>query len=53
MIDRIFNSIEWVFLQLKETDGKYAYNFAEVNLNNSIGVIKAIYWLFKLAFKPL
>ncbi len=49
MIDRIFNSIEWVFLQLKETDGKYAYNFAKVNLNNSIGVIKAIYWLFKLA----
>jgi radical SAM superfamily enzyme YgiQ (UPF0313 family) len=53
MIDKIFYSIEWVFKQLKETQGKYAYTFASINLNNTTGVIKAIYWLFRLAFKPL
>ncbi|MEM1630395.1 MAG: radical SAM protein, partial [Saccharolobus sp.] len=53
MIDRIFDSIEWVFLKLKETEGRYAYTFANININNTIGVIKSIYWLFRLAFKPL
>ncbi|AOL15934.1 radical SAM protein [Sulfolobus sp. A20] len=53
MIDRVFDSIEWVFLQLKETKGRYAYNFSNINLNNTLGVIKSIYWLFRLAFKPL
>jgi len=52
MIDKVFNSIDQIFYELKQTKGKKSIEFSNINLNNTIGVIKAIYWLTKLAFKP-
>jgi len=51
MIDKIFNNIEWVFLELKETKGLASFNFSNIDLNNIVGVIKSIYWLFRIAIK--
>ncbi|HLI46668.1 MAG TPA: radical SAM protein [Geobacterales bacterium] len=53
MIDKIFDNIEWVFLQLKETKGLSSLNYRNINLNNTIGVIRALTWLFRLGFKSL
>lgn len=53
MIDKIFASIDNVFLELKNTKGEAAKKFSKINLNNTIGVIKAVYWLIRLAAKPL
>jgi len=53
MIDKIFDNIEWVFLQLKETKGMSSLNYRNINLNNALGVLKSITWLFKLTFKSL
>lgn len=53
MIDKIFNNIEWIFYQLRETKGLSSLNYSGLNLNNIIGIIKSITWLFKLSFKPL
>lgn len=53
MIDRVFTSIEGVFQSLKETRGKKAYEFAAINLDSALGTIKSVYWLMRLAFKPL
>jgi len=49
MIDKIFDNIEWVFYELKKTKGIYSFNFSNINLNNTLGVIKSIYWLFKIS----
>lgn len=49
MIDKIFNNIEWVFQELKKTKGLASFNFSHINLNSAIGVIKSIYWLFKIS----
>ncbi|BAB67510.1 B12-binding domain-containing radical SAM protein [Sulfurisphaera tokodaii] len=51
MIDRVFDSIDQIFYELKETKGKKSMEFSSINLNNTIGVIKSIYWLTRLAFK--
>lgn len=53
MIDKIFASIDNVFLDLKNTKGEVAKTFSQININNTIGVIKAIYWLIRLAAKPM
>lgn len=53
MIDKIFASIDNVFLELKNTKGEAAKNFSQINLNNTIGLIKSIYWLIRLAAKPM
>ena len=53
MIDKIFSSIDQIFYELKQTKGKKSLEFSNINLNNTIGVIKSIYWLIRLAFKPL
>ena len=52
MIDKIFSNIEFVFLNLKETKGEAAKMFSNINLNNTIGVLKAIYWLIRITAKP-
>lgn len=53
MIDKIFSSIDFVFMQLKETKGEHAKIYSQVNLNNLTGVLKSIYWLIRLTAKPL
>jgi len=53
MIDRIFESIEWVFKGLKETRGAMAFVFSNIDLNNFLGVLRSIYWLARITFKQL
>jgi radical SAM superfamily enzyme YgiQ (UPF0313 family) len=53
MIDKIFDNIEWVFMDLKRTKGMSSLNYKDINLNSTIGLLKSIYWLFRLAFKSL
>jgi len=53
MIDKIFDNIEWVFLQLKETKGLSSLSYSNINLNSTIGVLKSIYWLIRLSFSKL
>jgi len=53
MINKIFSSIEWYFYELKQTKGKKSLELSGINLNNVMGVIWSIYWLIRLAFKPL
>ena len=53
MIDKIFSSIEHIFWNLKETKGEYAKTFSNIDLNNTVGVLKAVYWLIRIAAKPL
>ncbi|MEZ0248326.1 MAG: radical SAM protein [Thermoproteus sp.] len=50
MIDKIFNSIEWMFQQLKETRGKSSLALSPITLDNAFGVLKAIYWLARISF---
>ncbi|QGA68189.1 B12-binding domain-containing radical SAM protein [Sulfolobus sp. E11-6] len=50
MIDKVFNTIEWYFERLKETKGKSALEYKDLNLNTTYGVIWSIFQLFKLAF---
>lgn len=52
MIDRIFNQIEWVFSELKQTRGRSSLKYKDLNLNTTLGVIKSVYWLLRVAFKP-
>jgi len=52
IIDKLFSNIEYIFLKLKETKGRESYSFSNINLNNFIGIIKSIYWLMRLSFKP-
>lgn len=51
MINKIFESIDNIFYELKVTKGKKSMEFSNINLNNTIGTIRAIYWLTRLAFK--
>lgn len=50
LIDKVFNNVEWYFQQLKESEGKSALSYKDLNLNTIYGVIWAITQLFKLAF---
>ncbi|MCY0859358.1 MAG: radical SAM protein [Sulfolobaceae archaeon] len=52
MIDKIFNNIENIFWELKETKGKKSLEFRNINLNTVSGVIWSIYQLFRLSAKP-
>jgi hypothetical protein len=52
MIDKTFSSIDDIFRNLKETKGESSKMFSKINLNNTVGVLKAIYWLVRLAAKP-
>ncbi|BDC18181.1 radical SAM protein [Acidianus sp. HS-5] len=52
MIDKIFSNIDYIFLQLKNTKGEFSKTFSQINLNNTLGAIKAIYWLIRVAAKP-
>ncbi|MCH1770340.1 MULTISPECIES: radical SAM protein [Metallosphaera] len=51
MIDRIFSSIEWFFRDLKESKGKKSLEFSTININNTVGTIRAILELGRLSFK--
>ncbi|MEM0072671.1 MAG: radical SAM protein [Metallosphaera sp.] len=51
MIDRVFSSIEWFFRDLKESKGRKTLEFSTVNVNNTLGTIRAIVELSKLSFK--
>ena len=51
MIDKVFSSINDIFYQLKETRGKKSLEFKDINLNTTVGVLKAVYWLVRLSFK--
>lgn len=53
MIDRVFDSIEWVFKELRDTKGESSLKYSTLNLNNTVGVLKSIYWLTRLTFKKL
>jgi Fe-S oxidoreductase len=50
MIDRVFDSIEWVFKELSDTKGESSLKYSNLNLNNTLGVLKSVYWLTRLAF---
>ncbi|BAK54406.1 hypothetical protein STK_08730 [Sulfurisphaera tokodaii str. 7] len=50
LIDKVFNNVEWYFKQLKESKGKSALSYKDLNLNTTYGVMWAIAQLFKLAF---
>ncbi|MFB6490473.1 MAG: B12-binding domain-containing radical SAM protein [Thermoproteus sp. AZ2] len=50
MIDKVFNSIEWMFRELKDTKGRSAAQLSRINLDNALGVLKSIYWLTRIAF---
>ncbi len=52
MVDKIFNHIEWVFRELKETKGQSCLKYRNLSLSSSWGAIKSIYWLLRLALKP-
>ena len=52
MINKTFSSIDDIFRNLKETKGEYSKTFSKINLNNTVGIIKAIYWLIRLSAKP-
>ncbi|MQL55781.1 B12-binding domain-containing radical SAM protein [Acidianus ambivalens] len=52
MIDKIFSNIDYIFLQLKNTKGEFSKTFSQINLNNTLGVIKSIYWLIRITAKP-
>ncbi|BCU71529.1 B12-binding domain-containing radical SAM protein [Stygiolobus caldivivus] len=52
MINKTFSNIEDIFKGFKETKGELSRTFSNINLNNTMGVIKAIYWLFRLSAKP-
>lgn len=52
MIDKIFGQIEWVFKELKESKGRSSLKYKDLNLNSALGVIKSIYWLFRISAKP-
>ena len=45
MTDKIFSHIENVFLELKETGGKKASDFSNIDLNNVLGLFRSIYWI--------
>lgn len=51
MIEKVFDSIDQIFLELKESKGKKSLDFSAVSLNNTLGVLKSVYWLTKLSFK--
>lgn len=53
MIDRIFNSIEWIFHELRLTKGESSLQFSKISLDNTLGVLRSIYWLARLTFKKL
>jgi len=50
MIDKVFGSIEWYFEKLKETKGKSALNYKDINLNTFYGIVWSLFMLVKLAF---
>ncbi|CCC82684.1 B12-binding domain-containing radical SAM protein [Thermoproteus tenax] len=50
MIDRVFNSIEWYFRQLKETMGRSSLQFSTLNLDSALGVLRSILWLTRISF---
>ena len=50
MIDRVFRSIEWLFEWLRETRGRGARELARISLDGGLGMLKAVYWLTRIAF---
>ncbi|MEZ0290124.1 MAG: radical SAM protein, partial [Sulfolobales archaeon] len=51
MIDRVFDSIEWVFKTLRDTRGEASKIFSAINLDNTLGVIRSLYWLMRLVIR--
>ncbi|MBP1357339.1 MAG: B12-binding domain-containing radical SAM protein [Sulfolobus sp.] len=52
MIDKIFNHLENIFRELKDTKGMKSLEFRNINLNSTVGVVWSIYELFRLSVKP-
>ena len=50
IIDKVFNSIEWYFEQLKKTKGKLVLEYRDLNLNTVYDIVWSIFQLFRLSF---
>lgn len=52
MVNKTFSSIDDIFGNLKETKGGYSKTFSKIILNNTVDIIKSVYWLIRLTVKP-
>ena len=50
MIDKVFNSLDSMFQQLRESRGRSSSLLSSIYLDNALGVLKAIYWLTRISF---
>lgn len=52
MIDRIFSNIERIFRELRDSRGAKALEFSKLSLEGPLGVLRSLYWLVRIGFKP-